>query len=96
MTIEWTYAGQCAACGLIGLAVVAIIRYRAKKRPLLTFPTAFTVFLTSITAPAVPVFLVYPFVKPKPDLSNHAVYLVAAAFGIVWVIYRTIRQAVDQ
>jgi hypothetical protein len=80
---------------LVGIVLVAAIRFASKKRPLLTFPNLLYVFLTCISAPSVPVFLIYPFVEPKPDLRNHAVFLLAAAFGIVWVIYRTSRQATE-
>lgn len=96
MTIQWTYAALCAACGLIGILIVASIRYFSKRRPYLTFPVSFVVFLTCTAAPSIPVFVAYPFVNPKPNLANHEVYLVVAAFGIVWVIYQTIKQTTEQ
>ena len=96
MTIQWSYAALCAACGLVGILIVAGIRHFKQRRPVLSFPISFAVFLTCTAAPSIPVFIAYPFVSPKPNLSNHEVYLVVAAFGIIWVIYQTIKQTTEQ
>lgn len=92
-TVDWTLSAQGAACGLLGLILVLVIRGLKKKSPLMTPLNALTVFLGFAILPSVPVLLMYPFVRPKPDLGDHAMFLVLAALALLWVVYETFRQA---
>lgn len=85
-------SAQGAACGLLGLLVVLAVRLVKKSQPVMTPLNALTTFLGCAILPSVPVLLSYPFVKAKPELGDHAVFLVLAALAIVWAVYEAIRQ----
>lgn len=92
MITNWTLAAQSAACGLIGLVLVVLIRWLKKIKPVITPLNALTTYLGFALAPSIPVLLSFPFVEPKPDLADHSVFLVLAALALVWAIYEALRQ----
>jgi hypothetical protein len=92
--VKWTLAAQAAASGLVGVVLVAGVRYFKKIRPVLTLPRCFAVFAGFMLAPSIPIFFIYPFVEPKPDLRDHAAYLLVAAIALGWLIYETFRLGV--
>lgn len=92
MTLDWTVGAQSAACGLVGLLIVLFVRWRKKSTPLMTPVNALSTFLGFSIAPSIPVLLAYPFVKPKPDLGDHAVFLVLAGLALIWAVYEALRQ----
>lgn len=93
MTIHWTLSAQGAACGLFGLVLVLVIRALRKTKPLMTPLNALTTFLGFALFPSVPVLLAYPFVEPKPNLGEHALFLVLAGLALIWAVYEALRQA---
>ena len=94
MEIKWTLAAQAAASGIAGIVLVGVVRFIKKIRPVLTLSRCFVVFTGFMLAPSIPVFFVFPFVEPKPDLRDHAAYLLVAAIALGWLIYETFRLGV--
>jgi len=94
LEIKWELAAQAAASGLAGVILVAGFRFFKKTRPILTLHRCFVVFVGFLLAPSIPIFFVYPFVEPKPDLRDHSAYLPVAAIALGWLIYETFRLGV--
>lgn len=93
MTIAWSdVTAQAAACGLLGIVIVAVIRAATKKKPLITLHNALSVFLGFALIPSIPVLLTYPFIEPKPDLSEHALFICLAALALAWAVGESFRQ----
>lgn len=92
MELKWTLAAQSAASGIVGVSIVIAIRLWKKMRPIITLPQSFLVFTGFLLVPSIPVLCMFPFVEPKPDLREHAAYLVVAGFSLIWLVYETFRQ----
>ena len=46
--------------------------------------------------PAADMFLGYPFLDPKPDLAQHILYLPIAGLSLLWTVFSSIKQGIDE
>ncbi len=84
---------QSAASGAAGLLIVIALRLIKKRKPLITLETSLEVVATCVSAPAVVIFAIYPFVEPKPDIEGIAAYFLLAALALGWAILMVLRHA---
>lgn len=86
-------AAQSAVCGAVGLLFVVFFRILKKRKPILTLETGLGVVATSVSAPAVAILFIYPFVEPKPDIEGLGAYFLLAALALGWAIFVVLAKA---
>lgn len=92
MSLEWSAAVAAPACGLLGLVIVWICRGVHFRRWIMPLPSALVLFLGFNTLPAALVFCVYPFLSPRPDLTDYFPVLPVAGLSLLWTVFATFKQ----
>jgi len=100
MSVKWDAVAQAAACGLAGLALVFLVRVYRSRQPGgkpsgMSLVSAIVTVLGFSVAPAIPVFVMYPFIFPKPDLKDDSIYLLVAGIALGYFIYETYKQGIS-
>jgi hypothetical protein len=95
--LSWPVAASGAACGLAGILGVFLIRGLKHERWNMSLPTALVVFLGMAILPTALLFVAYPFYpNPKPDLTDHVIYLPVAGLSLFWAAFASFKQGIDE
>ena len=95
--MSWPVAATGTACGFVAVTGVFIARGLRRKKWSLSLSSAIVIFLTVGAFPTAVTFFLYPFpfMDPKPSLNDHLLYLPVSGFGILWLIFETIKSGID-
>ncbi len=94
MLNSFSPAVSAPACGLLAIVAVYLARGVFHKCWVMSLPSILVVFLGGSLVPAADAFISYPFLNPKPDLTQHVLYLPIAGLGLLWTVFAAIRQGV--
>jgi hypothetical protein len=91
----WPVAALGSACGFASVLGVFLARGVRRHQWSMSLSSALVTFLTAGTLPTAVTFFLYPFpfIDPKPDLSQHYLYLPVAGFGILWLVFEVLEKA---
>jgi len=83
------------ACGLMGILAIWIARGLLRKQWAMDLPAAMLLFLGASLLPSAVMFLIFPFLDPKPDLAEHYPLLPIVGLGLLWACFAALKQGYD-
>lgn len=97
MSHGWPVAATGSACGFLAVLGIFLVRGLKHKRWTMSLSSAIVTFLTVGALPTAITFFLYPFpfFEPKPDLTEHLLYLPVSGFGILWLVFEAIKNGIN-
>jgi hypothetical protein len=97
MSHGWPVAATGSACGFLAVLGIFLVRGFKHKRWTMSLSSAIVTFLTVGALPTAITFFLYPFpfFEPKPDLTEHLLYLPVSGFGILWLVFEAIKNGIN-